>query len=93
MVEDEFEARSLSPDETWPAGSQPIHAPPTGTVWKILPAIGQNLHAGETVVTFESMKMELFVAAPGAGRMVEFRCKPGQVVKAGQVIGLLAAET
>ena len=92
VVEDERAAPTLSSSETWPAGSQPIHAATTGTVWKTLPTVGQSVRAGETVIIIESMKMELSVTAPSAGRIVEFRCRPGQVVKAGQIIALLAAE-
>ena len=63
----------------------------TGTVWKIEVGVGDNVAEGDTLVILESMKMEMPLEAPAAGRVAELRCAEGQAVEEGQV--LLVVET
>ena len=61
----------------------------TGTVWKIEVGIGDEVDEGDTVVTLESMKMEMPVEAEDAGTVSEIRCEEGQSVQEGDVLVVL----
>jgi acetyl-CoA carboxylase biotin carboxyl carrier protein len=58
----------------------------TGTVWKIEVAMGDPVEEEQTVVILESMKMEMPVEAPAAGRVVAIAVKEGQAVDEGDVL-------
>lgn len=58
----------------------------TGTVWKILVKIGQEVSEGETLVILESMKMEMPVEAPDAGLVNAISVTEGQSVEEGDVL-------
>jgi acetyl-CoA carboxylase biotin carboxyl carrier protein len=62
----------------------------TGTVWKIEVKVGDDVAEGQTCVILESMKMEMPVEAPGAGKVTEIRCTEGQPVNEGDVLVVLA---
>jgi len=49
------------------ATSIPAHI--TGTVWKIEVKVGDAVAEGQTVVILESMKMEMPVESPAAGKV------------------------
>ncbi|GAA5232986.1 biotin/lipoyl-binding protein [Verticiella sediminum] len=59
----------------------------TGRVWKIEANVGDAVDAEQTVVIVESMKMEIPVAAPAAGRVAALRVAEGDAVEEGQAIG------
>lgn len=61
----------------------------TGTVWKIEKKVGDAVAAGEVLVILESMKMELPVEAPAAGKVIEIRCRETQPVTEGDVLMVL----
>lgn len=63
-----------------------IKADVTGKVWKIESAAGAKLGAGEVVMVLESMKMEIPVEAPRAGRLASLAVAEGDSVKEGQVL-------
>ena len=60
-----------------------------GKVWKIESAVGQSVAADDTLILIESMKMEIPLAAPRAGTIVEILVAEGDVVVEGQVVVLL----
>ncbi|MGV8854742.1 MAG: urea carboxylase [Devosia sp.] len=60
-----------------------------GNVWKILVGDGEMVAEGQTVAIIESMKMEITVTAPAAGRVRDVRAAPGRNVKTGDVIVVL----
>ncbi len=60
-----------------------------GKVWKIEVQPGAQLAAGDTVLILESMKMEIPVAAPAAGRLAELRFAEGDAVNEGDVLAVL----
>lgn len=60
-----------------------------GTVWKIVAAPGATLAAGQEILIMESMKMEIPVEAPRAGRLLELRVAEGNVLKEGDVVALM----
>ena len=60
-----------------------------GKVWKIEAAIGDALAADDTILILESMKMEIPVAAPVGGRLVEIQVAEEDVVGEGDVVAVL----
>lgn len=60
-----------------------------GSLWKITVAEGDWVAAGDTIAIVESMKMEMTVAAPKAGRVAQIRAVPGQGLNIGETIALL----
>ncbi len=61
----------------------------TGTVWKVECEVGQEIHEGDTVVTLESMKMEMPVEAEDDGTVSEISCAEGQSVSEGDTLVVL----
>lgn len=62
----------------------------TGTVWKIEVKVGEQVSEGQTCVILESMKMEMPVEAPEAGKVEKIACSEGQAVNEGDVLVVLA---
>ena len=63
-----------------------IKAHITGTVWKIEVAPGDVVDDTTVVAILESMKMEMPVEAPAAGKVSSIACKEGQAVNEGDVL-------
>ena len=61
----------------------------TGKVWKITSAAGQKLNEDDAIVILESMKMEIPVAAPRAGRVLQLLVGEGEAVAEGQGVVVL----
>jgi acetyl-CoA carboxylase biotin carboxyl carrier protein len=57
-----------------------VRAHIAGTVWKVEVAVGDAVSEGQTVVILESMKMEMPVESPAAGRVSALHVKPGDAV-------------
>ncbi|MEO8900585.1 MAG: biotin/lipoyl-binding carrier protein [Polyangiaceae bacterium] len=55
----------------------------TGTVWKIEVKSGDVVASEQTLVILESMKMEMPVEAPQAGRVARILVAEGQAVEEG----------
>ena len=68
-----------------------VQAHITGTVWKILVKVGDQVGQDQTLVILESMKMEMPVEAPEAGRVASVDVTEGASVDEGDV--LLTLET
>jgi acetyl-CoA carboxylase biotin carboxyl carrier protein len=66
--------------------STPVAAHITGTVWKIEVKVGDDVTEGHACVILESMKMEMPVEAPSAGKVSSIACKEGQAVNEGDVL-------
>ncbi len=66
-----------------------IKAEVTGKVWKLEAAAGTSLATGDVVMILESMKMEIPVEAPKAGRLAAITVAEGDSVKEGQVLARL----
>jgi acetyl-CoA carboxylase biotin carboxyl carrier protein len=67
-----------------------VNAHITGTVWKIEVGVGDAVTAGQVCVIIESMKMEMPVEAPRAGRVETIRIAEGQSVAEGDLLLTLA---
>jgi acetyl-CoA carboxylase biotin carboxyl carrier protein len=57
-----------------------------GKVWKVAAQAGAQLAADDTILILESMKMEIPVAAPVAGKLRALLVKEGDAVNEGDVI-------
>jgi acetyl-CoA carboxylase biotin carboxyl carrier protein len=66
-----------------------IKAELVGNVWKIVAKPGDKVDEDDTLLILESMKMEIPVLAPRAGKVAEIRVKETEVVKEGQVLAVL----
>jgi acetyl-CoA carboxylase biotin carboxyl carrier protein len=63
-----------------------VNAHITGTVWKIEVKVGDTIAEGQTVVILESMKMEMPVESPYAGRVSAILVKEGDSVEEGSPV-------
>ncbi|MBH0237198.1 urea carboxylase [Methylobrevis albus] len=72
-----------------PDGCTALYAHVPGSVWKFVVDEGAVVAAGDPVVIVESMKMEITIPAPAAGRIRAFRSAPGKMVRAGDVVALM----
>ncbi len=62
----------------------------TGTVWKIEVSVGNEVSEGQVCVILESMKMEMPVEAPNAGKVEAILVVEGQAVNEGDALLRLA---
>ncbi len=68
------------------AGASKVEAPLPGSIVKILVENGQEVKAGDVLLTMESMKMENNITAEKAGKVAAIRVTPGQNVMQGDVL-------
>jgi acetyl-CoA carboxylase biotin carboxyl carrier protein len=61
----------------------------TGTVWKVEKKVGDAVASGEPIIIIESMKMEMPVESPQAGRVLEIRVEEKQPVEEGAVVAVV----
>jgi acetyl-CoA carboxylase biotin carboxyl carrier protein len=66
-----------------------IKAELVGNVWKIVAKPGDGVEEDDVLLILESMKMEIPVLAPRAGKVAEIRVKETEIVKEGQVLAVL----
>ena len=64
-------------------GAEVVTAKVPGKIIKILVKPGDMVELNQTVLTMESMKMEIEIKAPKAGRVSQVRVKPGDYVNTG----------
>lgn len=58
----------------------------TGSVWKVLKAVGEQVVEDEPILIMESMKMEIPVSSPEPGVVKEVLVKEGDTVSDGTVV-------
>ncbi len=61
----------------------------TGVVFQITSKPGDAVAAGDPIIVLESMKMEIPVEAPRAGRIKEIMVAEGQTVQEGDTLAVL----
>lgn len=61
----------------------------TGVVFEVAAAEGADVAAGDTLVVVESMKMEIPVTAPQAGRVARLLVAAGDGVDEGQPVAVI----
>ena len=66
-----------------------VKAELAGNLWKIVVSQGQQVKADEPLMILESMKMEIPVTAPKAGRVTKIHVKEGESVQEGQLLAEL----
>ncbi len=74
---------------THDGGTARLVAPMPGAVLAVHVRAGQQVQAGDSVITLEAMKMEHIVAAPIAGRLAELFVGPADQVSRGQQLGTI----
>lgn len=57
-----------------------------GNVWKIIANAGDSVAQDDTIVIMESMKMEIPVLAPKAGKILEVMVEEGEAIAEGEVV-------
>jgi acetyl-CoA/propionyl-CoA carboxylase biotin carboxyl carrier protein len=72
------------------AADPDLRSPMPGTVVAVAVSSGDEVDAGDTVLTVEAMKMEHRLVAPVAGR-VHVRVAPGDLVRLDQVVATVVA--
>ncbi len=61
-------------------GADSTLAPMPGTILTVQVEAGEIVKAGQTLLTMESMKLEVTISAPHDGEIAEVLCAPGQTV-------------
>ena len=61
----------------------------TGNVWKILLEVGADVAEGDVIMILESMKMEIPVESPAAGKLVELKVAAEDQVEEDQVVAVV----
>jgi len=72
-------------------GNHRVESEVTGNVWKVVVNVGDSVSAGDTLIILESMKMEIPLESPVAGRVAELLVRPQDVVEEGQVLVVIGA--
>ncbi len=66
-----------------------VEAQVTGSIWKIEKAVGEEVAENEIIMSIESMKMEIPLESPCAGRISEIRVAEGDGVEEDQVLAVV----
>lgn len=69
--------------------SESVKSEITGKVWKVLCSIGTTVDEEEPILIIESMKMEIPVLAPSAGKVTALNVAEGDDVSEGQEVAIL----
>jgi urea carboxylase len=85
---DQAEVRQSAEGDV-PEGSIAVETSVPGSLWKITVAQGDEVAEGDTVAIVESMKMEMAITAPRAGKVAQIRAVPGQGLQMGEIIAIL----
>ena len=86
------EAKEVAPVEkkaVGPKEGNPVKVEVPGRVLKVLIKEGQKVRADDTIITLESMKMELEIKAGVNGRVKRILVKPGDSVNTGDTVALI----
>ncbi len=67
----------------------PIKVEVPGKVLKVLVKEGQKVNTGDTIITIESMKMELEIKTPITGTVSKILVKPGDSVNTGDIVAFV----
>jgi biotin carboxyl carrier protein len=60
-----------------------------GKVWKIETELGARIEVEDVLIILESMKMEVPVEAPCAGRVAEIRVREGENIEEGAILAVI----
>lgn len=62
-----------------------------GKVWKVVASVGATVGEDEEIIILESMKMEIPIVAPAAGRIAEILVEEAESIQEGQVVARLGS--
>lgn len=71
-------------------GEGTVRAPMPGHVRAVQVAAGEQVAKGQTLLVLEAMKMEIRVAAPRSGTVVQMLVKPGQPVEREEQLAIIS---
>ena len=66
-----------------------FRSPAVGKVLRLSVEVGAQVARGDEVMVVESMKVEIPIKSPAAGRLKEFRVKPGDQIQRNVVLAIL----
>jgi biotin carboxyl carrier protein len=66
-----------------------VEAQIAGSVWKIEVGVGAQVGPEDTLLIIESMKMEIPVESPCAGRVAEIPVREGDSIEEGAVLAVI----
>ena len=75
-----------------PPNSRAVASHISGNLWRVMVKVGDVVEQGSIVVIVESMKMEISVTAPIAGKITHVFCQEGSQVAAGQDMFIIQTE-
>jgi len=67
-------------------GGEPIGAPLSGNIWKVMVSVNQKINEGDVLLILEAMKMETEIKAAKGGVITEISIKEGDAVTVGQTL-------
>lgn len=65
----------------------------TGNVWKVQAKVGDVLAEEDVIMILESMKMEIPIEAPVAGKLIELLVAEEDSVDEDQVVAIIESQT
>jgi geranyl-CoA carboxylase alpha subunit len=89
-MEDKSRAASARQGES--GGDGKLRASMNGRVVAVLAEVGQQVRAGQPIVTLEAMKMEHVHTAPVSGRLAAVHVSNGDQVAASRVVAEIEAD-
>ncbi len=66
-----------------------VRAEITANVWQVTVSVGESVAEGDTLVILESMKMEIPVESPAAGKVAAVHVEPNDQVTEGELLATL----
>lgn len=69
---------------------EPVKAPLSGNIWKVMVSAGQKVEEGDVLLILEAMKMETQIVSERAGTVAGVFVKPGDTTKVGDVLVTIA---
>ena len=79
-----------APASTSSGSGEPVNAPLSGNIWKILVSAGQQVNEGDVLLILEAMKMETQIVASKSGTVASISVKQGDAVKVGDQLVSIA---
>jgi acetyl/propionyl-CoA carboxylase alpha subunit len=83
--------RDAAADVSAGGGANVVRAPMPGTVIVVHKRVGDSVQRGETIVTIESMKLQMKLDAPRDGEIAEIAAREGEGFDKDAVLARLAA--
>jgi len=69
--------------------SEEVTAPMSGSIWKIMVKVGDDVSEDDELIILEAIKMEIPVYAPTAGKVVELKVAEKDKVETNDVLIVL----